>query len=151
MRALLAAALLAAGCTSQWYEGPATHDKVLTNVVVHTTPEGADILFDDVKQKARSPIRIPVRYDHTATIWERQTNAGSKMREDMGPVTTILTCPVWLVASLFHEKEELTRHTYEGNVHTLTALLPDYDQADHDLTLKGEAEVTITLPLVTSK
>jgi hypothetical protein len=151
MRWVLAAALLAAGCTSQWYEGPSTRDVVLTDVVIHTEPEGADILVDDVKQTARSPIRLPVRYDHTATIWERQTNAGRQMREDMGPVMTILTCPVWLVASLFHEKEELLRHTYEGNVHNVTALMPGRDQADLTVTLKGEAEKVVTLKLVPSK
>ena len=151
MRLVLGAALLAAGCTSQWYEGPSTRDTVTTNVVVHTEPEGAVILVNDVQQKAASPIRIPVRYDHFATMWERQTNAGQQMRAGMGPVLKILTCPVWLIASVFHEKEEILRHTYEGNVLNVTALMPGRDQADATLTLKGEAEKTLTLPLVPSK
>lgn len=151
MKAVLAAALLAAGCTSQWYEGPATEDYVTTNVVIHTDPEGAEILFNDVVQKAKSPLRIPVRYGHAATIWERQTNAGTKMREGMGPVLTVITFPVWLVASVFHQKEEIVRHTYEDNVHTVTALMPGRDQADQTLTLKGEAEMTVNLPLVKSR
>ena len=151
MKLVLVAALLAAGCTSQWYEGPSTRDSVLTNVVIHTDPEGAEILVNDVKQKAKSPIRLPVRYDHIATIWERQTNAGRQMRDGMGPVLTILTFPVWMVASLFHEKEELVRHTYEGNVHDVTALMPDRDQADVTVTLQGEAEKVLTIPLVLSK
>jgi hypothetical protein len=151
MRRVLAAALFAAGCTSQWYEGPSTRDSVTTNVVVHTEPEGAVIVVNDVQQRANSPIRIPVRYDHFATTWERQTNAGQQMRAEMGPVMKILTCPVWLVASVFHEKEEILRHTYEGNVLTVTALMPGRDQADATVTLKGEAETSLTLTLVPSK
>ena len=151
MRAVLAAALLAAGCTSQWYEGPATQDYVTTNVVVQTDPQGAEILFDDVVQKAKSPLRIPVRYKHAATTWERQTNAGTKMREGMGPVLTVITFPVWLVASVFHQKEEILRHTYDNNVHTVTALMPGRDQADQTLTLKGEAEIVVDFTLVKSK
>jgi hypothetical protein len=151
MKWALGAALLAAGCTSQWYEGPKTEDSVTTNVVIRTVPEGATIVFDDQELSARTPMRIPVRYDHAATTWERQTNAGQQMRDGMGPVLTIITCPIWLVASVFHEKEEVLRHTYEGNVHTVTALLPGHDQADENLTLKGEAEKTVTITLVPSK
>jgi hypothetical protein len=150
-RALGVVALAAAGCTSQWYEGPSTRDVVTTDVVVHTEPEGATILFNGKEQKAPSPIRVPVRYDHTTTMWERQTNAGESMREGMGTLTTILTFPIWGIASFFHSKEEVLRHTYEGGTHQVTALLPGYDQADETVTLKGEAEKTVTIPLVKSK
>ena len=151
MRWVLTAALLAAGCTSQWYEGPKTEDTVTTNVVIHTVPEGATIVFDERELSARTPLRVPVRYDHAATTWERQTNVGQQMRDGMGPVLTVLTFPVWLVASFFHEKEEVLRHTYEGNVHSVTALMDGRDQADETLTLAGEAEKVLNITLVPSK
>jgi hypothetical protein len=145
------AALAAAGCSSQWYPGYAHQDICRTDIVIRTVPEGATIRFDDKQQPSPAPIRIPIEYDHTETMWERQTNAGEDMRESMHPVFQVLTFPVWGIASFFHHKESLRRHEYGGNKHAVSALLPGFDEGYEEITLAGEAEFPLTMKLVRSK
>lgn len=146
-RVLPAAALLAAGCSSQWYPGVQHSDVARTDVVIHTVPEGATIEFGGRRQSAPSPIRVPVNYDHTVTMYERQSNHGASMREGMSPVVQVLTFPVWAIASFFHYREEMKRHEYGGNVHEIVARLAGYAEARQTVRLEGEAEVPVTLTL----
>jgi hypothetical protein len=143
-----AVALSAAGCQSQWVPGVRREDIARTDVVVTTTPAGATIFFNDKKMIAPSPIRIPVEYTHAETMWERQSNYGARMREDMSTVVTVLTFPVWGIASFFHFTEKRMRHEYGGNVHHITTYLPGYEDSEETITLQGEADRAVELPLV---
>lgn len=149
--AALAAAVLAAGCSSQWYPGFSKADVARTDVIVRTEPEGATVLFNGVVQKQVSPIRIPVDYDHVETVYERQTNAGLAMREGMSPLAQVLTFPVWAVASFFHYSEDVRRHEYGNNVHTVSAYAPGRDEVQETIRLEGEAEREVRLVLPVSK
>ncbi len=148
---LASAAILAAGCSSQWYPGFAKADVAHTDVVVRTEPAGATVLFNGVEQSAKSPIRIPVKYNHVETVWVRQTNAGITMREGMSPLVQVLTFPVWLVASFFHSAEEIRRHEYGGNVHTVGAYSAGHDETQETIKLEGEAEHEVRLVLPKTK
>jgi hypothetical protein len=88
-----------------------------------------------------------VNYNHVETVWERQTNAGITMREGMSPVVKVLTFPVWAIASIFHSSEEIRRHEYGNNVHTVTAYCPGHDEAQETIKLEGEAEHEVRLVL----
>jgi hypothetical protein len=151
LAAAVVAALLAGGCQSQWLEETSHEDIARTDVIITTTPSGATVFFNDKKQAAPAPIRIPVEYTHVATLLERQNNYGARMREGMGPVLTVLTFPVWAVASLFHFEERMMRHEYGGNVHKVTTYLPGFDDAEQTITLQGEADHPVDLTLVRSK
>jgi hypothetical protein len=148
---LCAAAALATGCSTQWYPGYSKRDVVRTDVVIRSEPRGATITFNGVRQPVPAPIRIPVEYDHTETRYERQSNYGQRMREDMGPVLSIVTFPVWMVASLFHYKEDLRRHEYGGNRHVIDAWLKGYDDAHEEILLEGEGEHPVDIKLTKSR
>lgn len=149
--ALASAAILAAGCSTQWYPGFSKADIARTDVIVRTEPPGATVLFNGVVQKETSPIRIPVDYNHVETVWERQTNAGIAMREGMSPVVKVLTFPVWAIASFFHYAEDTRRHEYGNNVHTVSAFCPGHDEVEQSVKLEGEAEHEVRLVLPVTK
>ena len=149
--AALACVTLAAGCSSQWYAGNSKRDIARTDVIIHTQPEGATVVFDGHAQPEPSPIKIPVEYDHVETVWERQSNYGTRMLDGMNPIVAVLTFPVWAVASFFHYREDTRRHEYGGNSHVISAYIPGRDEAQETITLEGEAQVTVNLSLPLSK
>ena len=149
--ALLLIACAAAGCSSQWYPGNAKRDIVRTDLLIETTPPGATVVFDGKTLPETSPLILPIEYDHVETEYERQTNAGQSMRESMGPVLTVLTFPVWMVASLFHSRQTRRRHEYGGASHVVSAYIPGRDDAQEAITLEGEAKRTVKLTLPASK
>jgi len=149
--ALAGVAAMAAGCQSQWVGGMTRTDIARTDVIIKTTPPGALIFFNDKKQSAPAPIRIPVEYTHVVTVYDRQNNYGAHMREGMSTVVTVLTFPVWAVASLFHYDEQMLRHEYGGNTHTITTYLAGYDDTAQTITLEGEADHPVDITLVRSK
>jgi hypothetical protein len=156
MRAARLAALagtiaLAAGCQSQWLPGMSIPDIARTDVIIRTTPPGAIVFFNDTKQAAPTPIRIPVEYAHVVTVYDRQNNYGARMREGMSTIVEIVTFPVWAVASLFHFDEQMKRHEYGGNIHTISTFLPGYDDTSQTITLEGEADHPVDITLVKSK
>jgi hypothetical protein len=148
---LLALPLLAAGCQTQWYSVGTTRDVVRTDVVIRTRPPGAEIRFDDKLMSAKSPIRIPVEYDHAETLYERQTNYGADLREDKGTLAQVLLAPLWIPMSLFHHRQELRRHEYGGHLHTVAASLEGYAPTSAAITLDGESERTVQFDLVRAK
>ena len=150
-RALACLALLAAGCSSQWYPGVTHSDIARTEIVIRSDPTGAVITFDGRQQPSPAPIRIPVEYSHSDTLYERQSNHGAAMRESMAWPFQILTFPVWMVASFFHFKEELRRHEYGGNVHVIDAHLPGYDDERVNITLEGQGELPVDVKMAKSK
>ena len=141
------AALVAAGCTTQWYEVNSYPDIARTDLVIRTEPSGALLIFDGRREEKSSPVRLPVEYDHVETLYERQYSDGTRMREGMNPILQVLTFPVWGIASFFHYREELHRHTYGNNVHTILAAKSGYEEAEETVTLEGEAEHPVTLQL----
>ncbi len=143
----LVAAAVAGGCTSQWFPGYAHPDIAKTDLVIHTEPTGATLLMDGTKLGKPAPVRLPIEYAHVDTLYERQSNYGVQMREDMGPVLTVLTFPVWLVASFFHFTEQKHRHTYGHNTFVVTAYAPGREDAEITVVLEGEAEKQIVLKL----
>ena len=148
---LCGGALLAAGCSSQWFEVTSNNDIVRTDIVIRTEPAGATLTFDGVRQIKPTPIRLPVEYDHIETLYERQANYGSRMREGMSGFVEVLAFPVWGIASFFHYRNETRRHTYGGNIHTILAEMTGRDDAQATVTLEGEAEHPVTLKLLKSK
>ncbi|MCE9636194.1 MAG: hypothetical protein K8T90_10870 [Planctomycetes bacterium] len=142
--ALCAAAT--AGCQSQWYMTVEHAEVVRTDVVVRTEPTGATVSFDGRVQDA-APLRIPVDYEHSTQQWERQTNAGARMRESTGVIGTILLFPIWLPASFFHSREEMKRHVYGLNRHVVSAQMQGYEAAEQQIELEGEAQVEVSLKL----
>ena len=112
------------GCTSQWYLQFETSDLVTTDVVVRTVPEGATISVDGATQ-AKSPVRIPIEYDHIEQLWSRQANK----------------------LLLFHYREDLRRHVYGHNKHVITAILRGHEDAEREIVLEGEDEVIVEIPL----
>ncbi len=148
--ALLLLLPLAAACTSQWYPGIEHTERVRTDVVIRSDPSGAVITFNG-KQQAPAPILIPVVYDHTETLYERQSNYGARMREDMSPVVEVLTFPIWLIPSFFHFTEQRRVHSYENNKHVVSAYLEGYDEAVQEITLEGQERFPVDVKLVKSK
>jgi hypothetical protein len=157
--ASVVAAALACGCSSQWFEGYEHSDIAHTDVVIRTEPSGAQIYMTLLESpnthttvEARlldglSPVRQPIEYDHVDTLWERQQNYGSNMREQMGTIAQILTFPVWAVASLFHYREEKHRHEYGSNTFLVTAHVKGREDAETTIVLEGEAEKRVLLKL----
>ena len=90
---------------------------------------------------------MPVEYDHTEQLWSRQNNQGARMREDMGTVVTILTFPVWAIASLFHFSEDRRVHVYGNNTFTITMSKVGYDSVERVVELEGEDEVDVSIRL----
>lgn len=149
--AIVLSAVSLASCTSQWYPGSAVRDIAKSDIVIRSEPPGATILFNGKRQPSPAPIRIPVEYSHSETLYERQTNSGVAMRESMGPVLSIVLFPVWMVASLFHYKEDVRRHEYGGNHHVIDAHLLGYDDLREEITLEGQSEFPVTLTLTKSR
>jgi hypothetical protein len=157
--AALAALLVAGGCSSQWYPGYAHPTIARTDVIVRTEPSGAEIYMSHLEESgygvasevrklpSPSPVRQPIDYDHVETQYQRQSNYGAKIREDMHPVLQVLTFPVWAVASFFHFREEKRRHEYGNNKFIVTAYMPGREQADKTIVLEGEAEHPVFLEL----
>jgi len=157
--ACVVAAALACGCSSQWYAGAEHSDIARTDVVIRTEPTGAKLVMTrfnsadsttplEVKElPGHSPVNQPIEYDHTDTLYERQSNYGAHMREDMSTVVQILTFPVWAVASFFHYRDEKHRHQYGNNAFTVSAHLPGRENAEVKVVLEGEAEHPVLLLL----
>ncbi len=135
-----------AGCQSAYVLDHEARELVQTEVVVRSAPEGAEIRFDG-RSFGPAPLRMPIEYDHTEQLYLRQTNFGADMREGMSGLTTVLTFPVWAVASLFHHKEELRRHVYGRNEFAVTASLPGRPVAERRVKLEGEDVVEVELEL----
>jgi len=135
-----------AACQSQWYLEVENAEVVTTEVVVRTSPAGAHVAFDGVRQ-GQAPIRIPVEYFHTQQLWSRQNNQGARMREDMSTPVQILTFPVWGIASFFHYTEDARRHVYSAHRHVVSAALKGRQEASRDVVLEGEAEYVVDLEL----
>ena len=123
-----------AGCHSQWYHQASHTEIVRTDVIVRATPPGAVVYFNGRRMET-APVRIPVDYEHTVEQWVRQSNAS----------------PSWSPTALVTgAKEELKKHVYGGNRHTVSASLDGYEDASRTLVLEGEAEVDVVLELVKS-
>ena len=138
----IAGALLLTGCQSQWYEQHYVHNLITTDVVIRSEPAGARIQWETASI-GKAPVRLPVEYDHTEQLWTRQNNQGARMREDMGTVMTILTFPVWAIASLFHTTEDRRRHVYGHNTFAIMLTKPGYNDAHRVIELEGEDEVDV--------
>ena len=139
-------AIAATGCQSQYYLQMESPNKLTTDVVIRTEPSGADIRWNDVAI-GRSPLRMPVEYNHTEQLWTRQTNVGARLREEWGTLGTIIGFPIWLPASLFHETEDVRRHVYGNNVFEVTARMRDHADTYRTVTLEGEDEVEVRIRL----
>ena len=144
--ASLVAAVATPGCAAPWYRQGDSKYIVLTYVVADTDPPGAMVTFDGV-QMDRAPVRIPVEYDHVEEHWARQSNYGVKIREDTGTLGTILLFPIWIPASIVQFREDLVRHTYGGNRHTVAAWADGHLDASQEITLEGEEQVDVNLHL----
>lgn len=142
----LALCLALGACQSQWFMEHDQSEIVTTNVLVFTQPEGARVDLNGVYQ-ADAPVRIPIEYSHTEQLWSRQTNAGARMREGMSPVVQVLTFPVWLIASVFHSTEDVRRHVYDGNRHSVRASAPQHQELTRVVQLEGEDEIRVELVL----
>jgi len=150
--AAVGAASLAAlgGCSSQWFQVYAHPDIARTDLVVRTEPAGATVVLvaeDGAKRQEVAPFRVPIEYDHVETMYERQNNYGSQMREGMSPVVQVLTFPVWGIASFIHFREEKRRHEYGHNKFAATAFASGRADAEETIVLEGEAEHPVTLKL----
>jgi hypothetical protein len=124
-RLVVAGALLATGCTSQWYPGFERRDIVRTDVEIRTEPPGATIYMNGTKLASPSPLRQPIEYDHVERLYERQNN----------------------VAMVYHYKEDLRRHEYAGNRYKFEARLPGYYDTAEEVVLEGEAQKVVTIKL----
>jgi hypothetical protein len=142
----LVGALLLTGCQSQWYMQHEVQNLITTEVVIHSDPEGGRIRWQNVPI-GRTPVRLPVEYDHVEQLWTRQNNYGARMREDMGTVVTVLTFPVWMIASFFHTTEDRRRHLYGGNEFTVSISKSGYAIEERDVKLEGEDEVNLSVHL----
>ena len=142
----LVGALLLTGCKSQWIQNHEVHNLVTTDVVIHTEPTRARLKWENVSI-GKAPVRLPVEYDHTEQLWSRQNNQGARMREDMGPILTILTFPVWAIASFFHTTEDRRVHVYGNNEFTVSASATGHHTVEHAIKLEGEDEVNVSLRL----
>jgi hypothetical protein len=136
------AALASAGCKSQWYQVSAEDERVVTHLEVRSVPSGAMIFLNDA-QMDTTPVRIPMAYPHEVSLWERQTNVGNRIRESTGVLGTIFLFPIWIPASLVHQREELKRHDYGFNVHKLRARFGDGSELEREIRLEGEAEMLV--------
>lgn len=141
-----AAALLAAGCQSQWVQENEHSEIVRTDLLVRTEPTGA-LVFLNRRRMDAAPVRIPIEYEHVTQQWFRQSNYGAQLRESWGPVGTILGFPIWLPASFFHGTQEMKRHVYASNVHVVAAELEGYYRAEATVELHGEEQKDVTLTL----
>jgi hypothetical protein len=141
-----ALALLLAGCQSQWIQQGEHSEVVRTELLVRTEPTGAMVSLNRTKMDV-APVRIPIEYEHVTEQWFRQSNYGEHLRDSTGVVGTILLFPIWLPASLFHGKQEMKRHVYASNLHTVKAQLDGYYPAEQQVELKGEEQVDVLLAL----
>jgi hypothetical protein len=156
--AVVAAALLC-GCNSQWFPGYAHEDIARTDLTIRTEPPGATVVMTRVesagdptptetkKLPAPSPVLQPVEYDHVETLYQRQSNYGTQMREGMGPVMVVLTFPIWAIASIFHYSEEKHVHEYGHNTFVVSAYAPGREDAETTIVLEGEAKKDVLLKL----
>ena len=146
---LLVAAALGA-CQSPWYRQQEHGEIVTTHVIIHTEPAGATVYFNGTRQAA-APVDIPVEYHHVEELWVRQNNHGARMREGWSKLVTFVTFPIWGVASFFHYEDQVRRHVYGGNRHTVSASLKGHQEAFEKIELEGEAEVRVDLTLPARK
>jgi hypothetical protein len=141
-----AAALTLAGCQSQYYLQNESHNLLTTDVIVRTEPSGAEIRWNDVSI-GKSPLKMPVEYDHVEELWTRQTNVGARLREDWGTFGTIIGFPIWIPASFFHETEDVRRHKYGNNEFEITARMRGHNDEYRTIKIEGEEELEVRMVL----
>ena len=141
-----AGALLLAGCQSQYYLQNESANLLTTDVVIHTEPSGADIRWNDVAI-GKSPLKMPVEYDHVEQVWTRQQNVGARLREDWGTFGTIVGFPIWIPASFFHETQDIRKHVYGHNEFEVTPRMRGYADEYRKVKLEGEDAVEVRLIL----
>lgn len=144
--AALSVMVALSGCRTPWYKQTEQADVARTDIRVDTVPDGADVYFDG-KHIGKSPLILPVEYDHVVELWARAGNPGADLREATGPVGTVLLAPVWIVASIPQRREEQRRNVYGGNVHELRARWTEDGSTDavEQVTLTGEESISVTL------
>jgi predicted RNA methylase len=122
----LGAALLAiAACARHWYrvreEGSVP---VVTRVTVFTEPAGADVAAAGAF-KGASPIAIPFRYRYRRVVYARERSY-------------VFT----------RDQEEKVLPEYFNNTFVIEVAKPGYVPATHTITLRGEKEKEVHIPLV---
>ena len=142
----LAGALLLTGCQSQWIFQHKVDNLITTDVLIQSDPAGGSIQWDNVGI-GRTPVRLPVEYYHSEQLWSRQSNYGASMRQDMGAIVTVLTFPVWAIASIGHFTEDRRRHVYGNNRFTVKVEKTGYTPTERTVELEGEDEVSVSVRL----
>jgi hypothetical protein len=119
-----AAALLVAGCTaSRWqYTRTRPYEHPVTRVTVRSDPPGAEVSLNG-DYMGETPFVVPVRYRCEVMVYERRQ----------------------ALPYLHVETKEL--RTYSSNVFELHFRKYGFRDATRELTLNGEEEIEISVPL----
>ncbi len=148
-----AAALAAAGlllvlpaCKSRWHKQSTHDERVITNLIVRSSPPDAMVSLNGVDQ-ATAPVRIPIEYAHSEEHYARQMSYGRLWLEEWSVPFKILGAPIWILALPLHHRQELRRHVYGHNLHVVSVRARGYVERVRELKLEGQDDVEFTMEL----